>query len=126
MRVEPAGTVILPLRKPQPNLVGTVQWLKHRSKLREEWSSKNNYGCQHCDNIKEGEERNRKERTRSEIGTTHPGSHEIAQATDSDTRKPNSDAEKVQANVGNDKGKKKKQFENRFDFEGLRSHLSSK
>lgn len=82
--------------KPKPTTFGLVQWMTHNAKHAKKWIGKVNYGCQHCHNI----------RTHEEPG---PVPTTVASAFDS----------------ANEEGEKES-FENKFNFNGLRSHLKSK
>lgn len=128
MKVDYVGSINVSILR-RLNVPGIARWLKQGSKLAKEWGKRDNYACFHCANTKANEEQAKKEQTMSVDDPQHPESHEISQvtATGSETGNLENIADKDQTSAtGEDKEKKKKQFENRFTFHGLRSHLSSK
>lgn len=105
---------------------GIARWLKQGSKLAKEWGKKDNYACFYCANTKANDEQAKKEQTMSVDDPPHPESQSQVTATGSETGNLENIAEKDQVSTTGEDKEKKKQFENRFTFNGLRSHLSSK
>ncbi len=98
---------------------GVAQWLMKATRYAKEWSSKVNYRCEHCANVKVkegGEERS---------GESSMHLEESQKDSAASNEGSTSNLQGGQGSKDKDKGKKK-QFENKFNFNGLRSHLSSK
>lgn len=135
MKVEIVQPEVVLTMKPRPNRPGLTQWLLGNSKDAKEWVGKVNYGCQHCTNIRKreelvhkqlkevGQEDNRSSASSGAPGRTPSQDANLGTATSED--EGNSGAQ--QGNPPADDAKeKKKTSDKKFNFNGLRSHLSSK
>lgn len=119
--------------KPRPNLPGLARWLAQGSKDAKEWVEMKNYGCQHCANVKKSEEEVAQDLEDQEAGASSDTSQpaETTLSAESCTEVENIE-DASEDNTQDDNSavvnttKEKKEFENKFNFNGLRSHLSSK
>jgi hypothetical protein len=135
MQIEMIEQHVIWSLKPLPNPSGVSQWLKRNSQDAKLWVNKANYGCQYCHETGEKPAVGKDEE--ESIPNSDSGIPKISDtAPSTDIVMKDGSVEGVGVN-GNkleqgkkaatvDAGTRKKVFENKFDFNGLRSHLSSK
>ncbi|KAF9446017.1 hypothetical protein P691DRAFT_777169 [Macrolepiota fuliginosa MF-IS2] len=116
--------------KPRPGPPGLAQWLMDGSKGAKESAGMPNYKCLHCVNpIKQRDEKLAQEKEDQEgNGPDAAAAPQDSTPQDPDTGTTKTE-HKVQSSIGQGNpadDKTKKIFENKFNFNGLRSHLSSK
>ncbi|KXN84386.1 hypothetical protein AN958_12645 [Leucoagaricus sp. SymC.cos] len=109
----------------RPNRFGLARWLVLGSREAKAEVVKPNFGCQHCANVREKEEAASVEKTAQAAEVSQPA--RVGVETDSRPDLPaEADTSKDASDSGNALVKRKKEFANKFNFNGLRSHLSSK
>ncbi|KAF5357021.1 hypothetical protein D9756_006670 [Leucocoprinus leucothites] len=117
MQVEILPQFIPSTMKTRPNLFGLARWLSQSSRYPKEEVVKINFGCQHCVNKVKSEEAQ---------APADPGQDSAFELRNT-SPKGSAEADAPQDTLDPGRGRgKRKEFVNKFNFNGLRSHLSSK
>jgi hypothetical protein len=138
MQIQVVEQHVIWLMRPPPNPSGISQWLKQSSNESRVWANKTNYGCYYCKKTEEQPtSRKNEEATVHSSDSGGPQTSDTTPSTDvvmgsgsivgNGANETNPEQGKEAAIDSTDAAtSKNKVFANKFDFNGLRSHVSSK
>jgi hypothetical protein len=124
MEVEHVLPQIMRATKPRPNFFGLARWLTQKSKDARLEVEKMNFGCLHC-TVNNDDEKASTLKTVGQEESEVPNSAQPA-TIEAENPLPEGLPEVKGSSIDSKPQRKRKEFVNKFNFNGFRSHLSSK